>query len=443
MGFIRKSFLERNQKLIGLIGALLVAAGTTFALLLSGGVFADTFTVTAEFADAAGLRPDDDVVVAGLEAGSVDALEINGGVVEVTMKVDDGIELPKDSRAEIVVETLLGRKSVNLIAGSDDAMLEDGDEIPLDRTVTPIELVELANRSEPLLRRSDPRAFQDFLNEITKITRGKRRQAETLITGFTKVTGVINARGKQLSRLLDSLDTLAATFAERDDTLVSLIDNLHIVLGNLSERTADVKRLLRRTDAASNEVAFLVERNRGNLDSTLRNLHSTLQVLDRQQVDLAASISYLEQSVQGYSSVGYSQGIPNRWANIFVQSLGPLGVDTLIGRCGTFDEALDELLGKDPRNDPKSPHYDPRYCEKNPDYDKEEEEGEDNPLPPLPSPLPSLPPPGGGNGFGSGTTEASGPGTSTSPGLPGDVGDLLDDATGEEGLATELGGDLP
>lgn len=442
MGFIRKSFLERNQKIIGLVGAILVAAGTTFALLLSGGVFADTFTVTADFADAAGLKSGDDVVVAGLEAGSVDTVEISGGVVKVAMKVEDGIKMPKDSRAEIVVETLLGKKSVNLISGSDDAMLEDGDEIPLDRTTTPIELVELANRSEPLLRRSDPRAFQDFLNEITAITRGKRKQAETLITGLTEVTGVINARGKQLSRLLDSLDTLAATFADRDDTLVSLIDNLDVVLGNLAERTGEVKRLLRRTDSASNEVAFLVERNRGNLDSTLRNLHSTLQILDNQQVDLAAGISYLEQSVEGYSSIGYSQGIPNRWANIFVQSLGPLGVDALIGRCGPFDEALDELLGKDPRNDPKSPHYDPRYCQRNPDHDKEEDGGDDNPLPPLPSPLPSLPP-GGDNSSRSGSTEASGPGTSLQPGLPGDVGDLLDDVTGKEGLATELGGDLP
>lgn len=443
MGFIRKSFLERNLKFIGFLGALVVSSGTAFALLLSGGVFADTFTVTAEFADAAGLKAGDDVVVAGLDAGSVDTIEIHGGLVEVAMKIDDGTEMPKDSRAEIVVETLLGKKSVNLIAGSGDAMLEEGDVIPLDNTTTPIELVELGNRSEPLLRRSDPRAFQDFLNEITKITSGKRREAQTLITGLTEVTGVINARGKQLSRLLDSLDTLASTFADRDDTLVSLIDHLDIVLGNLSERTADVKRLLRRTDAASNEVAFLVERNRGNLDSTLRNLHSTLQILDRQQVDLAAGISYLEQSVEGYSSIGYSQGIPNRWGNIFVQSLGPLGVDALIGRCGTFDEALDELLGKDPRNDPDNPDYDPKYCEKNPDYDNEEGGGDDNPLPPLPSPLPSLPAPGGGNASQPGSTEASGPDTSPNPGLPGDVGDLLDGVTGKEGLATQLEGGLP
>ncbi len=447
MGFFRKSFLERNQKLIGFLGALVVLAGTSFALLLSGGVFADTFTVTADFADAAGLKAGDDVVVAGLDAGSVDTIEISGGKVEVAMKIDDGIEMPKDSKAEIVVETLLGRKSVQLIAGSSDAMLEHGDVIPVDRTTTPIELVELGNRSEPLLRKSDPRAFQDFMNEITKITSGKRQQARTLITGLTEVTGVINARGKQLSRLLDSLDTLASTFAERDDTLVSLIDNLDVVLGNLSERTADVERLLRRTDAASNEVADLVERNRGELDGTLRNLHTTLQILDRQQVDLAAGISYLEQSVQGYSSVGYSQGIPNRWANIFVQSLGPLGVDTIIGRCGTFDEALDQLLGKDPRNDPNSPQYDPRYCEKNPDYDGGKGGGDDGGSDDPPIPLPSLPPlPGGGSTT---TAQQGGAGTASTsdqsqqPGLGGDVGDLLEDATGKDGLATDLGGDLP
>ncbi|MDQ4006437.1 MAG: hypothetical protein M3135_09120, partial [Actinomycetota bacterium] len=33
--------------------------------------------------------------------------------------------------------------------------------------------------------------------------------------------------------------------------------------------------------------------------------------------------------------------------NIFVQSLGPLGVDNLIGQCGAVDQFLDEFFGDD------------------------------------------------------------------------------------------------
>ena len=49
--------------------------------------------------------------------------------------------------------------------------------------------------------------------------------------------------------------------------------------------------------------------------------------------------------MRGYSSVGYSNGFPNTWANIFVQSLGPAGVDGLLGKCGTVDHFFDYFFG--------------------------------------------------------------------------------------------------
>src|SRR5205823_13714557 len=102
---------------------------------------------------------------------------------------------------------------------------------------------------------------------------------------------------------------------------------------------------------AAHETADLVQRNRGKLDATLDALHTDLAVIDRHQIDLAATIGYLNQAVQGYSSVGYSSGVPNRWANIFVQSLGPAGVDALLGPCGAVDQLIDTILGLNCNNE--------------------------------------------------------------------------------------------
>ncbi|MGH2734332.1 MAG: MCE family protein [Actinomycetota bacterium] len=415
-----KSFLERNQKLIGLVGGLLVLMGTAFALLLTGGVFRDTFVVTAEFADAAGLKAGDDVTVAGLDAGTIGAIEVRDGVVQVELKVDQGVKMPADSEAEIVIETLLGRKSVALHGGSSDRLLADGDRITVDDTTTPVELLHVANTSRPLLERSDPQALQDLMNRLTAITKGKRRQVGTLITGLADVTQVIDERSSELSRLLDSFDILSGTFAEKDETLVSLIDNLNLVLANLDERSDDLERLLEATDTASHETADLVMRNRSQLDGALGGLHTALTTLDKHQVDLAATISYLEQSVQGYSSVGYSQGTPNRWANIFVQSLGPVGIDAFFGPCGAFDQALDQLLGPDPRDCPDRAEY----------GDQDPEDGG---------------PQGGGAGRSAQPApprQEPGDGLPEAP-LPGDIGDLIDDATGDVDLIDALRGSLP
>ena len=90
--------------------------GSAFALLLQGGVFASTYGVTAFFSDAAGINPGDEVTVAGLSAGTVKGLSIEHGHVAMDLAVDSGVQLPKDSRAMVKVQTLLGRETVELVA---------------------------------------------------------------------------------------------------------------------------------------------------------------------------------------------------------------------------------------------------------------------------------------------------------------------------------------
>ena len=55
----QKSFLERSPRTIGAIGISAMLAGSLFALLLTGGVFARTYRVTAVFTDAGGIVPGD------------------------------------------------------------------------------------------------------------------------------------------------------------------------------------------------------------------------------------------------------------------------------------------------------------------------------------------------------------------------------------------------
>ena len=112
--------------------------------------------------------------------------------------------------------------------------------------------------------------------------------------------------GEVATRLIDALTTLSGTLADKDQTIVSMIDRLNAVLGNLAAHQQDLQTLLVATDAASHDTANLVSRNRATLDGTLTSLHGVLNVLADHQVDLAATVDYLEQAVQGYSSVGYS-----------------------------------------------------------------------------------------------------------------------------------------
>jgi phospholipid/cholesterol/gamma-HCH transport system substrate-binding protein len=356
---LRKSFLERNQRLIGVIGVFGLLGASMFALLLSGGVFARTYSVKAYFTDAAGVVPGDKVTVAGLDAGTVKGIDLENGLVAVDLGVSSGVELPKDSSATIVIQTLLGKRVVDLKAGQSKALLESGDAIPVERTTTPVDITELNDISVRLLNESDAQAFNKLLDEVSAVTNGERGQVTELIDGLNRVLAAVDDRRTELSGLIDALKTLSTALADKDTTILSLIDRLNIVLGNLAARQDDLKTLLVATDSASHETADLISRNRSTLDSTLVGLHDALSVLANHQLDLAATIDYVHQAVQGYASVGYScvgartvdscagQEYPNRWANIFVESLGPLGVDVLLGQCGVIDGIIDQMLGTD------------------------------------------------------------------------------------------------
>jgi phospholipid/cholesterol/gamma-HCH transport system substrate-binding protein len=117
----RTSFLERNQRVIGIAGVVLIAVGTVLALLLQGGFLTPKYKVTAYFADAAGIRSGDNVTVAGLPAGKVEDVRVEGGQVAIELGVEEEVLLPEDTRAEVVVETLLGRRSVALVGSPSSA----------------------------------------------------------------------------------------------------------------------------------------------------------------------------------------------------------------------------------------------------------------------------------------------------------------------------------
>lgn len=347
-----RSFTERNPLIIGLVVVALVAAGTGGALLLNGGFFKDRYEVTAMFADTAGLRSGDEVRVAGVVAGEVGSIEQEGGQVAVELLVDDGIELPADTSAEIVVETLLGSKYVRLVAGDDWDRPLDGD-VTITDTRTPTEVIDLQNVGTPLLEDTDAEAIDDLLGKIERITEGQRGNVGEIIGGLDRLTTAINSRQAEARRLIDSTATVTDTLADRDQDLLAALDDLNVVLDGLARRRVQLAALLEQTSATAKGTADLVAENRPELDAILDELHADLAIIDRRQGELAASLSGLSNAIEGFSSIGESgpDEFPNRWANMYTQLLGPIGPDALFGSCGLLDDAFDVLIGPDPITD--------------------------------------------------------------------------------------------
>ncbi|WCO65011.1 MCE family protein [Iamia majanohamensis] len=343
------SFTERNPVPIGVVVVVLIAALTGGALLLDAGALADRYQVQARFPDSAGVTPGTPVRVAGVASGEVDSVRQAGPEVEVVLLVDAGIELPADTRADIVVETLLGTKSVRLVAGDDwDDPLQDGDTIT--ETSTPTEALDLQNIGTPLLEETDGEAIDTLIATVDEITDGKRQDVTDIITGLQRLASTVNAREEEARRLVDSTRTLSATLADRDDDLLAAVDDLNVVVDTLVQRRVELVRLLEDTSASARRIADLVEGREGEIDRVLDDLHTSLEVVGRHQVDLAQSVALVSSAIEGFASIGYPgpEEAPADFVNIYAQLLGPLGPDVIFGSCGALDTALDLTLGPDP-----------------------------------------------------------------------------------------------
>lgn len=343
------SFTERNPVIIGAIVVTIIAVGTAGALLLNGGALADRYRVTARFPDSAGVTPGTPVKVAGITSGQVKSVRQADAEVELVLMVDRGVELPSDTRADIVVDTLLGSKSVQLVAGDDwDHLLAEDDVIT--ETTTPTEALDLQNIGTPLLEETDGEAIDTLIDTVLRITDGKRDDVADILDGLEDLAVTVNAREQEARDLIDATDTLTATLDERDDQLLDAVDDLNVVVDTLVRRRVELVELLRQTTEAATRISGLVEGRQPELDRILDELHADLEIVGRHQVDLAQTVALVSSAIQGFASVGYSgvDEASHPWANLYTQLLGPIGPDVLLGSCGALDTALDLALGPDP-----------------------------------------------------------------------------------------------
>lgn len=344
-----KSFTERNPVVIGAVVITLIVVGTASSLLLNSGALADRYSVRARFPDSAGITAGSQVKVAGITSGQVESVRQEGTEVELVLGVDAGIELPADTRADIVVDTLLGSKSVRLVPGEewDDLLQEDA---VITETSTPTEALDLQNIGTPLLEETDGEAIDTLIDTVLRITEGKRDDVSDILDGLEDLAVTVNAREQEARDLIDATRTLTSTLDARDEELLDAVDDLNVVVETLANRRVELVELLEQTTEAATRISDLVEGNGPELDRILDELHADLQIVGDHQVDLAQSVALVSSAIQGFASVGFSGAdeAPNQWANLYTQLLGPIGPDILLGSCGTLDIALDLALGPDP-----------------------------------------------------------------------------------------------
>ena len=112
--------------------ALVITAVTIFLLTGSRGLFWQRYPLKTRFGDVAGLKPGSPVRLAGVEVGSVTAVELTGDKVDVTFEVNKKYRsrITDRSTAALGSISLLGEYAVDVKPASSGTPIADGEYVP-------------------------------------------------------------------------------------------------------------------------------------------------------------------------------------------------------------------------------------------------------------------------------------------------------------------------
>ena len=252
---------------------VLLVVGVAFALRQS--VFKPT-TITAYFPSATAIYPGDEVRVAGVTVGTIEAIDPQGDQAKLTLKVDHGIEVPVDAKAIIVAPNLVAARFVQLTPayrGNGGPTMADGAVIPKDRTAIPVEWDEVKTQLDRLATELGPQSgisgtsvsrFVDSAAGALDGNGAKLRETLAQLSGVARIfadgsgniVDIIKGLQTFITALRDSSDQIVV-FENRLATLTSVVDDssssLDAMLQNLSVAVGDVQRFVAGTRKETSE----------------------------------------------------------------------------------------------------------------------------------------------------------------------------------------------
>ena len=312
-------FRERNPVVVGavsiaVLALLMLAAFRAQDLPLIGG--GDTYY--AAFSESGGLEPNDEVRIAGVRVGKVENVELEGDHVRVTFRVDTASQFGDDTHAAIKIKTLLGAMYLALEpAGS--GQLDEGAEIPVERTSSPYDVVDAFSGLAETSERIDTDRLAASLTTLADLTRNTPEEFRQALDGVSRLSANVAARDEQINSLLKNLDRVSGVLNERDNDIIGLMKDSDVLFRALVARRDAVHNLLTSTTRLSKELTALIEQSRADLKPALDHLDHVLVVLNKNEDNLDNSLRLMEPFYRVFAST-LGNG---PWFDTYIQNMPP------------------------------------------------------------------------------------------------------------------------
>lgn len=271
----------RSPKLIAPVVAIAVVAVAVagYLTLFTG---EGHYSLTAYFPRAVSVFSSSDVRVLGLPAGSVRAVEVEGDRVRVELRISNSVPVPKDVRAQIVPQSLIGERYIQLSPAFHQGMerAKDGDVIPEERTITPVEPDEALAAVKTFLDSLDPKGLGRLVNNLEEDLRGNGAALNDMLAGLSDVVSTFASKDEALGRLVDSFDRLTAALVTREQQLGQVIDAFAEASQVLADERGSIEHLVAGLADLSRDGLQLVGEHASDLRADIQTLTDAAATID-------------------------------------------------------------------------------------------------------------------------------------------------------------------
>ncbi|MGJ9412642.1 MCE family protein [Aeromicrobium sp. CF4.19] len=314
------AFAERNKVVIAVIGlvGLAVLFGLTFnanALPIIGGGAKHT----AQLAESGGLKPGNEVRVAGVKVGEVTDISLEGDVVQVDFRAKD-VRLGDQTRAAVKVKTLLGQKFLSL---EPQGRGELEAAIPVSRTTVPYDVNAAFSDLTTTVEEIDTDQMEESFEVLTDAFEDTPEDVQEMVDGLTSLSRTISTRDEELAGLLEATSDVSGTLADRNDEFEGIITQGSSLLEELEARRETVQAMLQGTARLGVQLRGLVSDNEDDLRPALARLDEVSEILQRNQDNLEETLSLLGPYYRNVTSaLGNGQWIDSYVCGLFDESQG-------------------------------------------------------------------------------------------------------------------------
>jgi phospholipid/cholesterol/gamma-HCH transport system substrate-binding protein len=216
-----------------------------------------------------GLKDGDVVTVAGLSIGRVESMVLAGNQIAVNLSIGTKVHLPRDSKALLKSQTIMGGKFIEITPGADSLILLNGDTLSgsyeadlseLTATLSPISSNVLGILENVNSTFDEPTRLR-IQNIVADLARSSARLQEVVRAGAKNADQAFldfSSFSKDLARFARTLDTLAVTQRGNLDTGMTAFRRVAVNMDRLSAK-------LENTAESLNEVLARINRGEGSL----------------------------------------------------------------------------------------------------------------------------------------------------------------------------------